>query len=199
MSHFLLLIFALFPSIIWLLFFLRKDAHPESNQEIIKIFFYGILAALPAVLIETGIFEEFHKFLLFLSPRFDFSVFLPVLSSAILLALVEEVLKYLVVREKVLNNPEFDEPTDVMLYMIIAALGFAAFENVLVLFPLGSTFLIKGALTLSALRFIGATFLHALCSGLVGYFLALSFFETKKKNKINLFRAGNSYPLACSL
>lgn len=184
MSYFLLLIFALSPSIIWLLFFLRKDAHPESNQEIIKIFFYGALIALPAVLIEIGIFEEFSRFTSFLSRYFTPFILITTLSISLGAALVEEFLKYLVVKEKVLSNPEFDEPTDAMLYMIIAALGFAAFENVLVLFPLGSTFLIKEALTLSVLRFIGATFLHSLCSGLVGYFLALSFFETKKRTKL---------------
>jgi RsiW-degrading membrane proteinase PrsW (M82 family) len=42
-----------------------------------------------------------------------------------------EIFKYLVVRFKVIKNPAFDEPTDIMLYMIIAALGFAAVENIL--------------------------------------------------------------------
>lgn len=184
MSYFLLLIFAVSPSIIWLLFFLRKDAHPESNQEIIKIFFYGILAALPAVLIEMGIFAELNKFKPFLSQHLSSLILISTLNICLGAAFVEEILKYLVVKEKVLSSPEFDEPTDAMLYMIIAALGFAAFENILILLPLSSTFLIKEALTLSVLRFIGATFLHGLCSGLVGYFLALSFFETKKRTKL---------------
>ena len=191
MSYFLLFIFALSPSIIWLLFFLRKDAHPESNKEIVKIFFYGMLAALPAILIELGIFGEISKVRLFFSQYFTFSIFSATLSIALSVALVEEFSKYLVVRGKVLNNPEFDEPTDAMLYMIVAALGFAAFENVLILLPLGSAFLIKG-LTLSVLRFTSATFLHALCSGLVGYFIALSFFETKKRNRLILTGLGIS-------
>lgn len=183
MPYFLLLILALSPSIIWLLFFLRKDSHPESNQMILKIFFYGILAAPLAALVEIGLFEKFSELAAFLSVP---SV---ALISALWVALIEESFKYLAVKEKVLNNPEFDEPTDAMLYMIIAALGFAAFENVLILLPLGSAFLIKGA-ALSALRFVGATFLHALCSGLVGYFLALSFFETKKRWKLMITGLG---------
>jgi len=184
MPYFLLLIFALSPSLIWLLFFLRKDAHPESKWEIIKIFFYGMLIALPAVLIEIGIFEELRWLASLFSLSSTFLIVISSLNIFLAAAFVEEILKYLVVREKVLNNPEFDEPTDAMLYMIIAALGFAAFENVLVLLPLGSAFMIKGALTLSLLRFAGATFLHALCSGLVGYFLALSFFIAKRRSSL---------------
>jgi RsiW-degrading membrane proteinase PrsW (M82 family) len=63
--------------------------------------------------------------------------------------------------------------------MIIAALGFAAIENMLILFS--ASYIFAEATLLMALRFIGATFLHALCSGLLGYFLALSFFATRKK------------------
>jgi len=178
MSYPLYILFGVLPSIIWLLFYLRKDVHPESNRMVLKIFFYGMLVAIPAVFLEMGIFKGFDKLgnLLVLSP-----FLITILNTFIGVAMIEEVLKYLVVREKVLKNPEFDEPIDAMLYMIIAALGFAALENILILFRLGPGFLISRAIEISALRFLGATFLHALCSGTVGYFLALSFFETKKR------------------
>lgn len=175
MTIFIILFFGLAPSFIWLLFFLRKDAHPEPNRMIVKIFFYGMLITFPAALIEMGIAANLSK--LNLPPTFILFLY-----WFIGVALVEEFLKYLVVREKVLNNPEFDEPVDVMLYMIIVALGFAALENILVLLPTGK-FLLE-TLSISALRFISATFLHALCSATVGYFLALSFFETKKRFRL---------------
>jgi len=35
-------------------------------------------------------------------------------------------------------------------------------------------------------RFIGATFLHALCSANIGFFLALSLFKTKKRLRLLL-------------
>ncbi len=173
MSYSLYLFFGILPSVIWLLFYLRRDAHPESNRMVLKIFFYGILAALPAILLEMGILG-FLKELKF-SPAL-----LAFLNIFIGVALVEEFLKYLVVREKVLDHPEFDEPIDIMLYMIIAALGFAAAENILILFSLGPVFLLGNVFTVSLLRFWGATFLHALCSGSLGYFWALAIFETKK-------------------
>lgn len=144
---------------------------------VIKIFLYGMLAASPAVFLEMGIFQTLKE--LNLSP------FLFTLGSTFLgVALIEEALKYLVVKKKVLKSAEFDEPIDAMLYMIIAALGFAALENILILFGLGPAFFLGKAISISAIRFLGATFLHALCSGLVGYFLALAIFETKNALKL---------------
>lgn len=181
MIYIIFIIFGLLPSIIWLLFYLRKDAHPESNRMILKIFFYGMVAALIAAVVEI---QAFGVLQFLVGPKIEtFLIFL--LSEFILIALIEEVSKFLIVREKVVNHSEFDEPVDTMIYMIIVALGFAAFENILVLsslfFPLLTKPAIGDIVLISSLRFLGATFLHVLCSGLVGYFLALSFFETKRR------------------
>lgn len=173
------IIFGVLPSFVWLLFYLKKDSHPESNRMILKIFFYGMIAAIPAILLEMGIVGEMSR--LNLSP-----ILLSILSIFIGVALVEEFLKYLVVRGKVLRSSEFDEPIDVLLYMIIAALGFAASENILILFSLGPTFLLGEALSITAFRFLGATFLHVLSSGVLGFFLALSFFDLKNRGKFLL-------------
>ena len=177
MSYSLAIIFGVLPSLIWLLFYLRKDQHPESNPMVIKIFFYGMLAAIPAIFLEMGIFQVLAKLHLPL-------IYLAVLNTFLGVALIEEVMKFLVIKEKVLESAEFDEPIDALLYMIIAALGFAASENILILLGLGSELLLPQALEISALRFLGATFLHALCSGTVGYFLALAIFETKKRLRL---------------
>jgi len=168
MSYFLYIIFGVLPSFVWLIFYLAKDKHPEPRRMILKIFLYGMLAALPAVLLELGVFQEFGDL------KFS-GTLLKVLNVFIGVALVEELLKYWVVRRKVLRHPELDEPFDVMLYMIISALGFAASENILILVSLGPHFLLGETVSLTIFRFIGATFLHTLCSGLLGYFLALSF------------------------
>lgn len=170
MSYPLYIIFGVIPSIIWLLFYLKKDVHPESNRMVLKIFFLGMLVAVPAVFLEIGIFKTFDAFNL---PP----LLLAILNTFVGVALVEELLKYLVVRNQVLSHKEYDEPIDAMLYMIIAALGFAALENILILFQLGPGFLWGKTLELSIFRFVGATFLHTLASGTVGYFLSLSFYK----------------------
>ena len=66
MSYPLLIFFGLAPSIIWLLFYLRKDARPESNSQVLKIFGYGMLAVIPTALIELGISKQLeYQFLRF--------------------------------------------------------------------------------------------------------------------------------------
>src|SRR3989344_6660245 len=149
-SYPLYIIFGTLPSIIWLLFYLKRDVHPESNKMVLKIFFLGILVSIPAVFLEIEIFKLFGLF--------HFSPFLlAVLNTFIGVALVEEFLKYLVVRNQVLKHPECDEPIDVMLYMIISALGFAALENILILFQLGPGLLWGLTLAVSIFTFEGAT------------------------------------------
>lgn len=175
MTYSLYIILGLIPSAVWLLFYLRKDSHPESSSMILKIFFYGMIAAVPVALIEIGFQDLLRGFEMSELLYYVVYLFLGV-------AFFEEFIKFLVVRGKVLTSAALDEPVDVMLYMIIAALGFAAAENILILFSLGPTFLIAETISITAFRFIGATFLHALCSGLVGFFLALSFYQLNKRN-----------------
>jgi RsiW-degrading membrane proteinase PrsW (M82 family) len=174
--------FGILPSVVWLLFYLRSDVHPEPKSMVLKIFFFGMLSALPAVFIEKGISEELKT--LSLSP-----FLMSFLNNFIGVAAVEEGIKYLVVRGKVLKNPAFDEPIDAMLYMIIAALGFAAVENILILLQLASTLLLGQALLFLVLRFLGATLLHALSSAVVGFWLAHSFIKYKTE-KLRLISIG---------
>jgi RsiW-degrading membrane proteinase PrsW (M82 family) len=177
MNFVLLVICGLAPSLVWLLYFLRKDVHPENNSEVVKIFIYGALTVLPAALIQFGIFDITDVIKPSVSKTF-FILFFAV-------ALTEEFLKYLVVKDKVIKTPHFDEPMDLPLYLIISALGFAAAENVLVIIGPG-LFQMSAARTIlvSLYRFVSAVLLHALASGTLGFFLALSFFQPKKKNRL---------------
>lgn len=173
------------PSVIWLLFYLPEDIHPEPKRLVLKVFFWGMLAALPAIL-----FEGITKVL---KGGLGPSLILEISYWFLAVALVEELLKYLVVRGEILKDPEFDEPVDAMLYMVIAGLGFAASENILIfLSHVLSASGLRDIFTLLFFRFFSATFLHALASGTVGYFLALSFFAKKKKPSLVVFGLGLS-------
>lgn len=185
---YLLYIFGFLPSIIWLLFYLRKDKHPEPNRMVLKIFFFGILAALFAILLEKS-FQKAHG--LFTASPATTSIFAIFLGGAA----IEEYVKYLAVRFGVFKSRELDEPPDIVLYMIIAALGFAALENILVLSNYHPILTPAKALEVMGWRFVSATFLHALCSGTLGYFLALSFFHTAHRKKYFLAGLGISIGL----
>ena len=179
-SYMSYVVFGLLPSVIWLLFYLRKDHHPESNKMVLKIFFYGGLVAGLAAIIEIGLFRAIKMVSL---PNWA-SV---IVNAFLAVALVEELFKYLVVRIAVLRNSEFDEPMDAALYMIIAALGFAAIENIIILFAGTPKFYLLETFSFSIFRFVSATFLHALCSGMVGYFLAISMRDDKKQSPLLFF------------
>jgi protease PrsW len=170
MTTFIALVLGILPSAIWLSFYLRKDRHPEPNATVLFVFVMGILIAPIAIAVEY----YFGMYVDGLSIN-DYLKNLVIIFVTI--ALTEEVLKYLAVRMTMLRNSEFDEPIDAMLYLIIAALGFAAAENTITLFSLNSgqyAATIGNVIAIGVLRFWGATFLHTLTSGLVGYYLALS-------------------------
>jgi RsiW-degrading membrane proteinase PrsW (M82 family) len=109
-------------------------------------------------------------------------------------AFIEEIVKFYGVVLIAVKSPDFDEPMDAVIYMICAALGFAAIENVLFLFkiiPQGNFFLATSAQNITALetltlRSVGATVLHALSSAIIGYFLAMSWFFAHHRKKLIL-------------
>ena len=178
MSYPLLFLFALTPSLIWLSFYLRKDRHPEPNRMVIKIFLFGALITIPAIFVENSLEG-------FLSSFFDPKTFIFLaLYYVFAVALVEELLKYIVVRMGALSDSALDEPLDVMLYMVISALGFAALENILLIFKLIADHSLPDIFFVNILRFGEAILLHALMSALWGYFIILS---QKHENKRRLF------------
>ena len=178
MKLLLCILLAPLPSIIWLAFYLRKDRHPEPNRMVVRIFLLGAIMIALAALLEQGIFEGLK--IVSLSEK--------IIILVIGFAFIEESLKYLVVKFGVLKRPEFDEPVDSMIYLIISALGFAAAENIYLLtqisplsIPIGKT--VEFIIT----RFLGATFLHALASAIMGYFLAASFCKKSRFRKTLIF------------
>ena len=175
----LLVALGLAPSLVWLSFYLKKDCHPEPKYLLTKAFLMGIIISPLAILLQLGFSE--------LRTTFGLEIFSQGTPAFFLWSsFVEEFLKFFAIYLVVVRSPEFDEPVDGMIYMISAALGFAAIENILVMFnliPNGA----GTALNTLALRFIGATLLHALASGLMGYFLAMSWFFQEHKKKLLVF------------
>jgi len=175
----------LLPSLIWLSFYLRKDKHPEPNSMILKIFFYGMLLAPLAIFLElllVWLINPTSNPLTLLSQMPQNGIIRVILAATLIPALVEEYLKYGVVKLKVLKNAAFDEPIDAMIYCIIVGLGFAAIENLLILFRLPFDNLSQAIGTI-AFRFLGATLVHALASAMIGYWLALGLLHSKKRKR----------------
>lgn len=170
------------PPLVWLLFYLAEDRHPEPKRLIVLTFAAGTLSAFVAVGVELAVYGRPPIFAGFLHRYAPEVLGLPL---AILagVGLIEEYLKYAAVKVAVLWRPEFNEPIDAMIYMVTAALGFAAIENVLFLTPvLEQSFLAGFELTTN--RFLGANLLHALSSAIVGYALARHLFSPWRRHAV---------------
>ena len=152
------------PALAWLWFWLREDsAHPEPRRLISLAFLAGMATVAFVIPIENyaGTFIK------------DQTILYSVWSA------IEEMSKYLIALSTVLWRHEDDEPIDVVIYMIVVALGFAAAENTLFLLsPLAGTTVFQTIIT-GNLRFVGATLLHVLSSAVIGVVLALSFYSSR--------------------
>lgn len=162
------------PSILWLLFFMHQDRHRERMKNILNIFMWGVIIALPVVIIEVGIQDYVFAPLAALALAAASYTFLGV-------AFIEELAKYFVVRFKAMGKKFFDEPQDAMVYMIAAALGFSAIENLVYALDFSTT--AAEVINISIFRGITATFLHVVASGALGYFIALSLETPSEKRK----------------
>lgn len=164
------LIASFVPNFVWLALYLREDPNPEPKPLLTLAFFLGMCATGIALGIEYVVLQAAHVMtglgvtVIYNAPWY---MFLGV-------ALVEEGVKFLLVRFVIARSPAFDEPIDAMMYMIVTALGFAFVENVLIignaLLPTDAS--VADVLRTVMFRFIGANFLHLMASGMVGYFWA---------------------------
>ena len=177
------------PALIWLYFWLREDTHPEPKRLILKAFMGGVLAIPFALLLEALVYcGGARLFLTAAESRACGTAFPPFIAFAsafspiaiVAFAAAEEYVKYKAAKIFVLKGKEFDEPVDAMIYLITAALGFAAFENFFFLISAFGKGVFEG-LVVGNLRFLGATLLHALSSGIVGYAIALSFYANTRR------------------
>lgn len=182
------------PSVVWLSYYLKQDSNPEPKLAIFRIFCYGFVSTFVAFTLEWGIIHFMSR----LSPSCsscsaavaqlisaDSTPILITLSLVFLavLALTEEWVKYAAARIGIMHSRYFDEPVDAMIYLIVAALGFAAAENIGYIFQNPDN-----AISIAYLRFLSSTSLHALSSAIIGYFLTLSIIH--KRNKLSFIAVG---------
>ncbi len=158
------------PALIWLAFWLTEDrCQPEPKLRLLLTFLAGMVTVAIAIPLENA--------------ASSFTTGAPPL---LIWASIEEILKLLAAATFGLLSADFDEPIDAVIYMITAALGFAAAENILFLFGTMYQGDILQGLILGDTRFVGATLLHSLSSATVGLFMALAFYRSETMKKIAL-------------
>lgn len=149
------------PAILLLWYFYRRDRkRPEPLGLIGKSVLYGFLAVMPAAALELGLDR------------------LPIPQTAfvqafLVAALVEESVKLFFVKRYLFKRPEFDERADGIVYAICVSLGFAFVENFLYGYK---------DIRILFLRGITAVPLHAIATGVMGYYLGMAKIGESRNN-----------------
>jgi len=148
------------PSLLWLWFWLREDRKKSEPKGLLTIVFIMGMVAVICVLpiqkfIQTNVSSNEWQLIGWAS--------------------VEEIMKYIAVLLVLYKTNQIDEPIDWPIYLITAALGFAALENALFLIKPLSVGATAVSLLTGQLRFLGSTLLHTVSSGILGITLGLTF------------------------
>ena len=170
------LLIAILPVILIGMFIYFKDKEKESKKIIFKLFMGGVFSCFPAAIIGL-IFEGFFPELQ------DMNIIHLVIYVFILVAFVEEICKFIILKKISYNNHEFDTLYDMILYSSFVALGFACFENVL--------YVMDSGISVGLLRAITAVPGHVCDGVLMGFYLALAKYNDVIGNK----KTSNKYML----
>ena len=163
MSHlFTTLGLSALPAVLLLWYFYRRDRkRPEPLGLIGKSVLYGFLAVMPAAALEMGLDR------------------LPIPQTAfvqafLVAALVEESVKLFFVKHYLFRRPEFDERVDGIVYAICVSLGFAFVENFLYGYKDVRILFLRGVTSVP---------LHAIATGVMGYYLGIAKIEGQRDGK----------------
>ena len=159
----------LVPAIFWVWFWLKED---KLKPQPLWLIFLACVAGMSVVPVALPLQK-------LACDVYQAGICQPAGDNLILIwVILEETLKYLAALIVVFWHKAVDEPIDLIIYMIVIALGFAALENTLFIFNLLDRGLIDDSILTGNFRFIGPTLLHVLSSATVGIFLAFAFYKS---------------------
>lgn len=167
MGIFILLALALAPGVAIGLYIYLKDHHErEPIGLLIKAFVFGALATFITLAVNVPL----SKFI----PIHETDLTEQAIHAFLIVALVEELSKFIFVRGVFYNNENFNEPFDGIVYSVMVSMGFATLENVIYVWD--------GGVGTALLRMFTAVPAHACFGILMGYFLGKSKFEHRKSH-----------------
>lgn len=176
MHLFLSLLLAIAPSLFLVCYYYRQDMKkPEPKHLVTKIFFLGIVFTIPAIILEV-FFDEIFVFVM------KDSILHTLFKAFIVAAFIEELIKLLIVKWFAYNHVHFDEVMDGIVYTIMASLGFACLENIM--------YVIDGGFIIAFVRAITAVPMHAVASGMMGYYIGKAKFSENKIEEKSLIYKG---------
>ena len=177
MQILLVIILALIPALIWFRIWRGKNIGSRAKKYLLVTFGLGSLSVLFVLLVHY-LLEHFPQLDIL---SFVTSTELPekekVLIVLVLVAILEEIAKFLVVYFLDKSKKLINSIHDAIRFSIVAALGFAFAENIYFFFRLGSLISIYQLLALFAFRSIITVCGHLIFSGIFGNFYGISKFS----------------------
>jgi RsiW-degrading membrane proteinase PrsW (M82 family) len=167
------LLLAVAPILIIIIYIYYKDKY-EKEPRILLILSFGF-GAIVSIIITTILYLGFD---ILLPLKDKFSVLQQFIRAFFVVALVEELSKYVIVRYFAQPRLAFNEPFDGIVYAVMVSMGFAATENVF--------YVLQGGAEVALLRAFTAVPAHATFGILMGYFMGKAKFSSNRI-KLNLF------------
>ncbi|MFZ5970077.1 MAG: PrsW family intramembrane metalloprotease [Bacteroidota bacterium] len=165
MNALILLAIASAPGVAIMLYIYLHDKHErEPIGLLFRAFLYGVLSALLTVIISMPINAVVTIHEKDLTEQ--------AIHAFIIVAMVEELSKFVFVRGVLYRNKNFNEPFDGIVYSVMVGMGFATFENIL--------YVMDGGLEVAILRMFTAVPAHASFAVLMGFYLGKAKFEHRK-------------------
>jgi RsiW-degrading membrane proteinase PrsW (M82 family) len=162
MNTALLLVSAIAPGLALAIYIYYRDKFEKEPMKILVMsFLFGILSAVPALILEIFIG---------VLPIIQQNVFLQAFFG---IALIEEGCKMFFVLIFAYRKKVFNEPFDGITYAVMVSMGFATIENIF--------YVLEGGAQLAIMRAITAVPAHATFAIIMGYFLGLAKFTHQHK------------------
>lgn len=161
----LLLALSIAPGLAICFYIFHKDIYNrESKFTLLISFVLGMLAIIPAFYIES-----------FLIPFFGNSILETAVVAFGVVAFIEEIFKFIVVRYYCYTRKLFDEPLDGIVYAVTVSMGFATIENI--------GYVMQHGYSVAIARMFLAIPAHAAFGVMMGYFIGKAKFNPEKRNQ----------------
>lgn len=170
---------AVAPAVFLVCYFYRLDRKkPEPKGLVMRIFFLGVGATIPIGVLELGLEKAMNEWI-------DSILLFNFIKAFFIAALIEETIKFVIVKRFAYNQVDFDEKMDGIVYAVVAGLGFACLENII--------YVIDGGLNIAIARAFTAVPIHAIAAGFMGSYLGKAKFATSPEDEQRLIFIGLVY------
>lgn len=143
----------------------RDKYDREPKQILLKAFILGCLCVIPAGFIE-----------IYLEQKFNFpslGIWNVAIHAFAIVALTEELCKFVMLRFHAFRLPEFNEPFDGIVYATFVGLGFATAENVM--------YVLQGGVGVGIVRMFTSVPAHYAFAVIMGYYVGKAKFEPQHR------------------